>query len=53
MDVRGVFIEDASHAFHGEPHLNGFRVSYAYLSEEKLRLALEIAAEEIRKALGV
>lgn len=49
---RGVFIEDATPAFHGEPHLNGFRVSYAYLSEEKLRLGLEIAAEEIRRTLA-
>jgi GntR family transcriptional regulator/MocR family aminotransferase len=49
---RGVFIEDATHAFFGEPHLNGFRVSYAFLPEARLRTGLEIAAEEIRRALG-
>jgi DNA-binding transcriptional MocR family regulator len=50
--ARGVFVEDAESAFFGKPHLNGFRVSYAYLSEPKLRRALEIVAEEARRALA-
>ncbi len=28
--ARGVYVEDSDSAFFGEPHLNGFRVSYAY-----------------------
>jgi DNA-binding transcriptional MocR family regulator len=50
--ARGVFAEDTDSAFFGEPHLNGFRVSYAYLSEGDLRRALEIVAEETRRALN-
>ena len=50
--ARGVFVEDADSAFFGEPHLNGFRVSYAYLSETDLRRALEIVAAEVRRMLG-
>ncbi|HEV8551229.1 MAG TPA: PLP-dependent aminotransferase family protein [Polyangiaceae bacterium] len=50
--ARGVFVEDADSAFFGEPHLNGFRVSYAFLDEATLRRALEIVAEETRRALG-
>lgn len=47
--ARSVFIEDSTPAFFGEPHLNGFRVSYAYLPEAELRRALEAVAEESRK----
>jgi len=50
--ARGVFVEDADSAFFGEPHLNGFRVSYAFLSETDLRRALELVAEEARRMLG-
>ena len=50
--ARGVFIEDSSPAFFGVPHLNGFRVSYAYVPEPELRRALEIIAEEARKMIG-
>jgi len=50
--ARGVFVEDADSAFFGEPHLNGFRVSYAYLNETDLRRALEIVAAEVRRVLG-
>jgi DNA-binding transcriptional MocR family regulator len=48
---RGVFVEDSAPAFFGEPHLNGFRVSYAYVPEPELRRALAIIAEETRKLL--
>jgi DNA-binding transcriptional MocR family regulator len=50
--ARGVFVEDSASAFFGKPHLNGFRVSYAYLPEPKLRHALEIVAEEAKSALA-
>jgi 2-aminoadipate transaminase len=49
---RGVFVEDTSPAFFGEPHLNGFRVSYAFLSEPDLLRALTIVAEETKAALA-
>jgi 2-aminoadipate transaminase len=48
----GVFVEDASPAFHGTPHLNGFRVSYAYLPAEELRRALELVGREAARLLG-
>jgi GntR family transcriptional regulator/MocR family aminotransferase len=47
--ARGVFIEDARVQFFGEPHLNGFRVSYAFLPENELRRALEIVAAEAKR----
>jgi DNA-binding transcriptional MocR family regulator len=50
--ARGVFVEDAESAFFDEPHLNGFRVSYAYLPEPELRRALELVAEEAKRALA-
>ncbi|HEX6765079.1 MAG TPA: PLP-dependent aminotransferase family protein, partial [Polyangiaceae bacterium] len=49
--ARGVFVEDARHQFFGEPHLNGFRVSYAFLPESELRRALEIVADEAKRLL--
>jgi DNA-binding transcriptional MocR family regulator len=50
--ARGVFVEDSETAFFGQPHLNGFRASYAYLPEAKLRRALEIVADEAKSALA-
>ena len=49
--AQGVFIEDTAPAFHGTPHLNGFRVSYAYVPPEELRKALEIVAREAASLL--
>jgi GntR family transcriptional regulator/MocR family aminotransferase len=49
--ARSVFVEDSTPAFFGEPHLNGFRVSYAYVPEAQLRAALSVIAEETRKLL--
>jgi len=51
--ARGVFVEDSQSAFFGEPHLNGFRVSYAYVPEPELRRALELVAHETKRALAV
>jgi 2-aminoadipate transaminase len=49
---RGVQIENSEAAFAGEAHLNGFRVGYAYQSTAKLRGALELVAEELKRALA-
>jgi DNA-binding transcriptional MocR family regulator len=48
---RGVAAGSASVAFLGEPHLHGFRIAYAYLSERELAAALTLVADGIR-ALG-
>jgi len=49
---RGVFVEDARLQFFGEPHLNGFRVSYAFVPEADLRRALEVVADEAKRLLA-
>ncbi|MBX3155412.1 MAG: PLP-dependent aminotransferase family protein [Deltaproteobacteria bacterium] len=46
---RGVVVSNASAAFVGEaPHLNGFRISYAWLSEAEMRSSLTILADALR-----
>lgn len=52
LQARRIFVEDTRPAFFGEPHLNGFRISYAYLSEADVRKALEVVAEETRRLLA-
>src|SRR5262249_20635023 len=42
---RGVQVSNASAAYVGEPHLHGFRISYAYLPEHQMRAALTILGE--------
>ena len=44
---RGVHIEHASGHFYGEPHLNGFRVGFAFLDSERLQLGLRAIAREL------
>lgn len=44
---RGVFIEQPGAHFYGQPHLNGFRVGFAFLSPERLRLGLRAVADEL------
>jgi DNA-binding transcriptional MocR family regulator len=45
---RGVHVSNASAAYIGEPHLHGFRLAYAYLSEAEMRAALTIVADALR-----
>jgi 2-aminoadipate transaminase len=45
---RGVAVSNASAAYIGEPHLHGFRVSYAYLPEHQMRSALTILGDALR-----
>ena len=47
---RAVHITNASTAFSpaDEPHLHGFRIAYAYLSETEMRSALTILADALR-----
>jgi len=46
--ARGVeVLLDRHDAFIGEPHLHGFRVSYAWLDQPTLRHALTVLAEEL------
>jgi len=44
---RGVYIERAEGHFYQEPHLNGFRVGFAFLSAERLALGMRAVAEEL------
>jgi DNA-binding transcriptional MocR family regulator len=48
---RGVSIESATNAFEGEPHLHGFRVSYAFLAPETLERAVRLVGEALGQAL--
>ena len=46
---RGIVVTNKSAAFIGsEPHLHGFRVAYAWLSEDEMRSALTILADALR-----
>jgi 2-aminoadipate transaminase len=49
---RGVTIESTTNAFEGEPHLHGFRVSYAFLAPDTLERALGIVGEAIAAELS-
>jgi DNA-binding transcriptional MocR family regulator len=51
MAARGVNIESAAAHFAGARHLNGFRVSYAFVGEADLDRALTILGDELREAM--
>lgn len=44
---RGVLIDPAESHFQREPHLNGFRLGFAFLSCEQMALGLRTLAEEL------
>ncbi len=44
---RGVHVSNTSSAFVGAPHLHGFRIAYAYLSEDDMRRALAIVGDAL------
>ncbi|MDB4952546.1 MAG: hypothetical protein JWO36_115 [Myxococcales bacterium] len=48
LERRGIHVTNASAAFHGAPHLHGYRIAYAYLTEQDMRRALTILADAIR-----
>jgi hypothetical protein len=41
-------VSNTSAAFIGVPHLHGFRIAYAYLSEDTMTRALTILADALR-----
>jgi DNA-binding transcriptional MocR family regulator len=45
---RGVHVSNVAAAYVGAPHLNGFRIAYAYLAEDVMRRALTIVADAVR-----
>jgi DNA-binding transcriptional MocR family regulator len=49
LQGRGVHIESTANAFDGEPHLHGFRVSYAFLPPDALERALVSVGEALRE----
>jgi DNA-binding transcriptional MocR family regulator len=51
LEARQVAIHLSSHAFFGQPHLNGFRIGYALLAPHELQRGIEIVAEELTTAL--
>lgn len=51
LERRGVHLEDADNHFYGPPHLNGFRIGFAFLSSERLRAGLTALAEELAPLL--
>lgn len=50
LHERGVDVEDTASAFVGEPHLHGFRISYAFCPAETVHRGIVIVGEEIRRA---
>ncbi len=49
LAARGVTIDPSTEPFHGEPHLHGFRLGYAFVPTATLRKGLEILADELGK----
>ena len=45
----GVLVDSPRRAFYGKPHLSGFRISYAFLSEATMRIALDRVAKVLHE----
>jgi len=52
LKEQNVHIELSTNAFFGEPHSHGFKIGYAFLSPTEMEVALEKAAQEIKKNLN-
>jgi 2-aminoadipate transaminase len=52
LSAAGVHIESTASAFDGEPHLHGFRVSYAFLAPETLARAVALVGDALGKELS-
>ncbi len=53
MLERGVYVENADRHFYADPHLHGFRVSYAFLEPEVLRRAMVAMAGVLEQHWGL
>ncbi|TPV93263.1 MAG: PLP-dependent aminotransferase family protein [Myxococcales bacterium FL481] len=51
MAERGVMIDNCDPHFSGRPHLNGFRIGYAYLDSARLERGIDVLAECLRRWL--
>ena len=51
LESKEVMINLSHEAFFGKPHLNGFRIGYAFLPTERMQQGVEILADELKKAL--
>jgi len=51
LEKRGVQIDLTYDAFLEPPHLNGFRIGYAYLEPDILQRGIEIVAEELHRLM--
>jgi 2-aminoadipate transaminase len=47
LERRGVYLERAGSHFYAEPHLNGFRIGFAFVSSERLEKGLRALSEEL------
>jgi DNA-binding transcriptional MocR family regulator len=51
LEAKHVTVRLSNEAFFDRPHLNGFRIGYAWLPLEEMQRGLEIVADELKKAL--
>ncbi len=49
LESKEVMINLSHEAFFGKPHLNGFRIGYAFIPTEKMQRGIEILAAELKR----